>query len=73
VTKPRPRNLTGIRQDMSRPTEAWEQRQRRAGRLIPVGSRAQRIIPRPIRNGLPWKPYTYRGLGYDQLTGEADR
>jgi hypothetical protein len=22
---------------------------------------------REVRNGIPWKPYVYRGLGYDQL------
>ena len=21
--------------------------------------------PRPVRNGIPWKPYVYRGRGYD--------
>jgi hypothetical protein len=25
----------------------------------------------PPANGLPFKPYVYRGLGYDQLTGEV--
>ena len=24
---------------------------------------------RPIRNGIPWKPYTYRGAGYDIYGG----
>ena len=24
---------------------------------------------RPVRNGIPWKPYVYRGLGYDQMEG----
>ena len=28
--------------------------------------------PRPIRNGIPWKPYRYRGLGFDQLTAWMD-
>ena len=27
---------------------------------------------REIRNGIPWKPYRYNGLGYDQITGEED-
>ena len=27
---------------------------------------------RERRNGIPWRPYVYRGLGYDQLTGEMD-
>ena len=26
---------------------------------------------REVRNGLPWKPYTYRGTGTDTLTREA--
>lgn len=27
---------------------------------------------REIRNGIPWKPYVYRGLGYDVLEPEED-
>ena len=27
---------------------------------------------REVRNGIPWKPYVYRGLGFDQLTGEGN-
>jgi hypothetical protein len=30
-------------------------------------------VPVEIRNGLPpFRPYVYRGLGYDQLTGDDD-
>ena len=29
-------------------------------------------LPVEIRNGRPFKPYVYLGLGYDQLTGERD-
>jgi hypothetical protein len=26
---------------------------------------------REIRNGIPWRPYIYRGTGVDAFTGEA--
>jgi hypothetical protein len=39
------------------------QRRRRRGRSGPV--------PVEVRNGLPFKPYVYRGLGYDQY-GDDD-
>ena len=26
---------------------------------------------RPVRNGIPWKPYIYRGSGADAYTGEV--
>lgn len=29
-------------------------------------------VPFEIRNGLPFKPYVYRGTGFDQLTGDRD-
>jgi hypothetical protein len=54
---------------------------RRAAALahsIRTGSDPWRISPdsrpdgRPVRNGIPWQPYIYRGLGYDQLTGQED-
>jgi hypothetical protein len=27
--------------------------------------------PRPVRNGIPWRPYVYRGTGADAFTGEV--
>jgi hypothetical protein len=32
---------------------------------------AQTPDPREIRNGIPWRPYRYRGTGADAFTGEA--
>jgi hypothetical protein len=26
---------------------------------------------RPVRNGIPWRPYVYRGTGADAFTGEV--
>lgn len=37
------------------------------GRRGAVGS-----LPVEIRNGLPWRPYVYRGLGYDIYEKEGD-
>lgn len=33
---------------------------------------ASGALPVEIRNGVSFKPYVYRGLGYDQLTGDRD-
>jgi hypothetical protein len=40
------------------------QRRRRRGASGPV--------PVEVRNGLPFKPYVYRGVGYDIYTGDDD-
>jgi hypothetical protein len=50
--------------------KAAAQRRYRAGKRNghdPVGA-----IPFEIRNGLPFKPYVYRGLGYDQFGDDDD-
>ena len=50
---------------------AAAKRRHRAGKISEHrGSFAQ--MPVEVRNGLPFKPYVYRGLGYDQLTGDHD-
>jgi hypothetical protein len=45
---------------------------RRERAKISDPSRNPVYVWQETRNGLPFKPYTYRGLGFDQLTGERD-
>ena len=54
----------------SRDPAAYQRRIRSGrvrGRKGPDGS-----LPVEIRNGLPWKPYVYRGLGYDIYESAED-
>jgi hypothetical protein len=48
---------------------AAAKRRNRAGKLAGHG---QASMPVEIRNGLPFKPYIYRGLGYDQYERDDD-
>lgn len=50
---------------------AEARRRLRAGIQSTEGrGRAALIRREPPRNGLPFRPYVYRGLGYDTLTGD---
>ena len=49
--------------------EAEYQRLYRAGARAESPGHALLIWQAPPRNGLPFRPYRYRGLGYDQMEG----
>jgi hypothetical protein len=64
-----PHPLTG-----RRPTSAEARARHRAGRGPgKLGGRNlfEPVWDEPPRNGLPWKPYRYRGTGADAYTGEV--
>ena len=50
---------------------AAAQRRTRAGKRIGRHG-ASAGMPVEVRNGLPFKPYVYRGLGYDQMEAAID-
>lgn len=54
---------------------AWERLTRPARFAFAPGAETARpgTVPVEIRNGLPeFKPYVYRGVGYDIYSGEGD-
>jgi hypothetical protein len=73
---PEPRYLERVR--ISRVTlepnsrdQAAAKRRQRNGRLTGAHGGSSAQMPVEIRNGLPFRPYVYRGLGYDQY-GDDD-
>ena len=60
--------------ERTRELENLYQRKRRSDAL--PGNRTIRAmrgaVPVEVRNGIPWKPYVYRGLGYDQMEAAID-
>ena len=72
---PEPRNLEG-RERHGLPSVTFETTDARGEpeyqRRCRAGGRRPRGVPVEVRNGLPFKPYVYRGVGYDQFTGEDD-
>ena len=63
------RTLAAITYEPSAGDPAAYSRRYRAGNRRGRGAGA---IPVEIRNGLPFKPYVYRGAGWDIYTGDGD-
>lgn len=54
-----------------KPTAAECQRRYRAGQRPGKGRAGPPVWEEPAPNGLPWKPYVYRGTGRDTYDGSC--